>query len=118
MLTAENAQRLLEAWCAVSEEANLISFLDHHGFDLRLSTKVRKIWAEGPIAKLQENPYRMLAFAEWEKVDRMARSLGVTQDDPRGAAAVGGFIERTPNGGEQRSPSAFQGERLAVCYTQ
>ena len=30
----------------------------------------------------------MLAFAGWEKVDRMARSLGVAQDDPRRQVAA------------------------------
>ena len=30
----------------------------------------------------------MLAFANWEKVDRMARSLGVADDDPRRRVAA------------------------------
>jgi exodeoxyribonuclease V alpha subunit len=88
VLSVESAQRLVEAWRAVSEEAGVVSFLEHHGFDIRLANKVRTIWLEAPLAKLQENPYRMLAFAAWEKVDRAARSLGVTQDDPRRQVAA------------------------------
>ena len=80
--------RLVEAWRAVSEEAAIISFLDDHGFDARLADKVRKIWPGDAVTKLTENPYRMLAFAGWEKVDRMARSLGVPQDDPRRQVAA------------------------------
>ena len=83
VLSAECTQKLLEAWRAVSEEAGIVAFLDHHGFDLRLANKIRKVWPRDTLAKLRENPYRMLAFANWEKVDRMARSLGVTDDDPR-----------------------------------
>jgi exodeoxyribonuclease V alpha subunit len=83
VLSAECAGKLVEAWQAVSEEAGIIAFLDHHGFDLHLANKIRTVWPRDTLAKLRENPYRMLAFASWEKVDRMARSLGVADDDPR-----------------------------------
>ena len=88
VLSEDSAQKLVEAWRAVAEEAGIVSFLDHHGFDIRLANKVRKIWPEETVAKLRGNPYRMLAFADWEKVDRMARSLGVAQDDPRRQVAA------------------------------
>ena len=83
VLSAECAQKLVEAWRAVSDEAGIVAFLDHHGFDLHLANKIRKVWPRDTLAKLRENPYRMLTFAAWEKVDRMARSLGVADDDPR-----------------------------------
>jgi exodeoxyribonuclease V alpha subunit len=88
VLSAESAQKLVEAWRAVSEEASVVSFLGHHGFDIRLANKVRRIWPEAALTKLRQNPYRMLAFADWEKVDRMSRSLGVAQDDPRRQVAA------------------------------
>ena len=88
VLSVECAQKLVEAWRAVAEEAGIVSFLDHHGFDLRLANKIRKVWPRDTLTKLRENPYRMLAFADWEKVDRMARSLGVAQDDPRRQVAA------------------------------
>ena len=88
VLSAECAQKLVEAWRAVSEEAGIVSFLDHHGFDIHLANKIRKVWPGETLAKLRENPYRMLAFADWEKVDRMARSLGVADDDPRRQVAA------------------------------
>jgi exodeoxyribonuclease V alpha subunit len=88
VLPEETAQRLVEAWRTVSEEAAIISFLDAHGFEARLADKVRKIWRGDALTKLKENPYRMLAFAGWEKVDRMARALGVTHDDPRRQVAA------------------------------
>ena len=88
VLAEESARRLVEAWRAVSEEAAIVSFLDAHGFDARLADKVRKIWPGDAPTKLNENPYRMLAFAGWEKVDRMAHSLGVAQCDPRRQVAA------------------------------
>jgi exodeoxyribonuclease V alpha subunit len=83
VLSAECAQKLVDAWRAVSEEAGIVAFLDHHGFDLHLANKIRKVWPRDTLAKLRENPYRMLTFAAWEKVDRMARLLGLADDDPR-----------------------------------
>ncbi len=88
VLPVESAQKLVEAWHSVVEEAAVVSFLDHHGFDTRLASKVRRVWPEEPLARLQQNPYRMLAFADWEKVDRAARSLGITEDDPRRQVAA------------------------------
>ena len=60
-----------------------LRFSISYGFDLHLANKIRKVWPRDTLAKLRENPYRMLTFAAWEKVDRMARSLGVADDDPR-----------------------------------
>ena len=88
VLAEESARRLVEAWRAVSEEAAIVSFLDAHGFDARLADKVRKIWPGDALTKLNENPYRMLAFAGWEKVDRMAHSLGIAPCDPRRQVAA------------------------------
>jgi exodeoxyribonuclease V alpha subunit len=95
VLSVESAQKLVEAWRAVAEEASVVSFLDDHDFDIRLANRVRKIWPEEALTKLRENPYRMLAFADWEKVDRMSRSLGVVLDDPRRqVAAVEAYLYR------------------------
>ena len=76
VLSVESAQKLVEAWRAVAEETSVVSFLEGHGFDIRLANRVRQIWPEETLTKLRENPYRMLAFADWQKVDRMSRSLG------------------------------------------
>jgi exodeoxyribonuclease V alpha subunit len=95
VLSEESAQKLAEVWRSVAEEASIVSFLDQHGFDIRLANRVRRIWSKDALTKLQENPYRMLAFADWEKVDRMSRSLGVAQDDPRRqVAAVEAYLYR------------------------
>jgi exodeoxyribonuclease V alpha subunit len=108
VLSEKRAQALVRAWRAVAEEASVISFLDHHGFDTRLANKVRTIWPEEPLAKLEENPYRLLAFAGWEKVDRIARSLGVAEDDPcRQVAAVEACLYRRLDAKHTLTPAAM-----------
>ena len=108
VLSEESAQKLVEAWRAVTEEASVVSFLDQHGFDIRLANKVRRIWPKDALAKLRENPYRMLAFADWEKVDRAARSLGVTQLDPRRQiAAVEAYLYRRLDAKHTLTPRAI-----------
>ncbi len=108
VLAEESARQLVEAWRAVSEEAAIVSFLNDHGFDARLADKVRKIWRGDAVTKLTENPYRMLAFAGWEKVDRMAHSLGVGQDDPRRqVAAVEACLYQRLNAKHTLTPHAM-----------
>jgi len=101
------AAKLVDAWRSVMDEANVIAFLDQHGFDLRLANKLGAVWPEGTIAKLHDNPYRMLAFANWERVDRVARLLGVTEDDPRShVAAVEAFLYRRLDAKHTLTPRA------------
>lgn len=80
---------LLQAWEESRSEARVVQWLDRHGFPLSLATKVVKLW--GPLApeKIEENPYRMLAVAGWEQVDRAAMLIGFPQDaEVRQVAAV------------------------------
>ncbi len=88
VLTDISASRLAEAWEKAAGEAEIIAFLSHYGFDVRLANKVRSIWFDNTIQKLQENPYRMLAFASWEKVDAVARALDVSACDGRRTVAA------------------------------
>ncbi len=116
VLSVETARKLVEVWHDVTEEAGVVSFLDRHGFDIRLANKIRRIWPEKTLAILQENPYRMLAFAGWQKVDRAARSLGVTQDDPRRqVAAVEACLYRRLDAKHTWTPQPIL--LKSVCYT-
>jgi exodeoxyribonuclease V alpha subunit len=116
VLPAETAQKLVQAWRTVTEEAGVVSFLDRHGFDIRLANKVRKIWPGVALTKLQENPYRMLAFAEWEKVDRMARALGVAAQDPRRqVAAVEACLYRRLDAKHTLTPGEVLRDRVAAA---
>jgi exodeoxyribonuclease V alpha subunit len=78
-----SARKLIEAWQEHAREAAVVTFLDHNGVDARLAEKILRHWPEEAVKKLQENPYRILAFTAWPTADRLAMSLGVAADDSR-----------------------------------
>ncbi|MBL6078190.1 AAA family ATPase [Belnapia sp. T18] len=58
-------------------------FFDEIGLDNRLARKAVEFWGDEAVAKLRENPYRLLTICPWSQVDRCARLLGVMADDER-----------------------------------
>jgi exodeoxyribonuclease V alpha subunit len=83
VLTPSMAQSLVDAWQARLPEAELMAFLDSHGFELRLANRLIQVWGDSALSMVQKNPYYMLAFAGWPTVDRAATKLGIKRDDPR-----------------------------------
>jgi exodeoxyribonuclease V alpha subunit len=83
VLTTEIAVSLVEAWRTRRMEAELIEYLDAHGFSPRLAGQLRRAWGDGAKAMLDHNPYFMLAFASWRSVDAAARLTGIGSDDER-----------------------------------
>lgn len=87
--TEEVVDVLLKAWEESRAEARVVQWLDQHAFPLRLAAKVLKLWGVLAPQKIQENPYRMLAVAGWELVDRAAHAIGFPRDsEVRQIAAV------------------------------
>lgn len=84
----EVARRLMLAWLECGREAAVVSFLDKHGVDVRLANKILHYWPADAVEKLQENPYRLLVFAGWPAVDRLAATLGVGPHDERRLVAA------------------------------
>ncbi len=83
VLDSQSAGNLVQRWRENAREASVVAFLDAHGVDVRLASKVLRYWPDRTIEKLQENPYRLLFLAGWPTVDRIARSLGIQSDDER-----------------------------------
>lgn len=83
VLTASIAERLVEVWAEKREEGAIIAYLDKHGFDARLASRLRRIWGGQAIEMLEFNPYYMLAFTDWNVTDAAARKLGIAPDDER-----------------------------------
>lgn len=95
VITPSAAVKLVEVWNKNAEEGEILQLLADCGLDLRLANKVRSVWGREAVEKVRGNPYRMLAFASWNKVDRAARSLGIMRNDPRRqVAAVEGYLYR------------------------
>jgi len=93
VLGGECAGALIARWHENEKEAGVVAFLDAHGADVRLASKVLRYWPDRTLEKLRENPYRLLFLAGWPTVDRIANLLGVRWDDQhRLAAAVESVI--------------------------
>lgn len=83
VLTRPMAQRLVESWATKEAEAAVVDFLDRHGFDPNMANKLRRAWGDKTIDMLELNPYYLLAFASWGKVDGVATKIGIATDDER-----------------------------------
>jgi exodeoxyribonuclease V alpha subunit len=89
VLDGECAANLVQRWRDNAREASVVAFLDAHGADIRLVSKVLRYWPDRTVEKLRENPYRLLFLVGWPAADRIANSLGICSgDDRRLVAAV------------------------------
>ncbi|WP_287849716.1 AAA family ATPase [Acidiphilium sp.] len=79
----ELAQVVIVGWQVMSIDARMFAWLDRHGLSPRLGRALIDLYGAEVIAKVEENPYRLLALASWAEVDRFALSLGITADDLR-----------------------------------
>ncbi len=88
VLDDQSTANLIRRWSESVQEATVVAFLDAHGADVRLASKVLRYWPDHTVRKLQENPYRLLFLAGWPTVDRIAGSLGIQWDDERRLVAA------------------------------
>lgn len=88
IIAPDAAVKLVIAWEEVSAETVAVRWLSAYGFDAGLAMKLMLLYGKDLIAKLSENPYRMLAFASWKATDEAAHALGVKADDPKREIAV------------------------------
>lgn len=94
-LSRSTVERLAVRWRVVSAEIQLVRFLLDHGFEAGLAVRLLRLWPHDALARLRENPYRLLGLESWSRVDRAARHLGIPEQDPRRrAAAVGEILSR------------------------
>ncbi|KQW84707.1 AAA family ATPase [Ensifer sp. Root127] len=92
------AEVLVSGWQGLDTEANTYRWLTSLDLPAQLAEKIISIYSGLPVPAdfieesravgaaiwhLQRDPYRMLAFANWENVDRAAQRMGVTIDDKR-----------------------------------
>lgn len=82
------ASTLIDGWKRLSTEVAAYRWLDRHGFRPSLARKLVDCYGADVTSKLEANPYRLIAFESWARVDDAARSIGVRDDDPRRLAAV------------------------------
>lgn len=89
LLTEKKARALLRGWVLHREKLTVAQWLDEHGVGAEVGALAWKVWGQASVEKLSSNPYRLLAFCSWSKVDGLAARLGVAVDSPvRLVAAV------------------------------
>lgn len=77
------ARRIVDVWGDKKAESAMIEFLDAHGLDWRLATTLNNVWGSRALDLLRNNPYHLLAFASWSRVDAIGTKLGLATDDER-----------------------------------
>ena len=88
LIGEELANVLILGWQEMSVEADVYRWLDARGVPPFLASKLIAIYGREAIAKLEDNPYRLLAFTSWTQADCLGRASGIAPDDPRRLAAA------------------------------
>ncbi|MCA2431205.1 AAA family ATPase [Rhizobium leguminosarum] len=98
LVGSELAEVLLSGWSGLGTEASTYRWLTSLDLSPKLAERIIAIYSGlpvppehaeearavgAPIWHLQRDPYRMLAFADWQSVDRAADSMGIGIDDKR-----------------------------------
>ena len=83
MLPLTQALIACDAWRHQQALADCVVFFDEHGIDRKVAARAVSFWGDQAVAKLRENPYRLLTVCPWASVDRVARQLGFARDDRR-----------------------------------
>jgi len=82
IVTLKKSYILLEGWQQHKEQMQVVKWLDQHGIDSSLGSMVWSVWGKQAIDKLEANPYRLLAFCTWNKVDRLGKQLNIPPNSP------------------------------------
>lgn len=81
ILTKNKAQLIIQAFEGIKHQWEVMHFLVEHRLPFRLAEPLITIYDSEVIFRLKENPYRLLPFVSWDKVDQVAMELGAKHDD-------------------------------------
>jgi exodeoxyribonuclease V alpha subunit len=76
VLTPNKITKIFSGWKKYKSEAELVQWLDSYKIDTSIGNKIWRVWQNNAIDKINENPYRLLAFLSWKDVDSFAIALG------------------------------------------
>jgi len=87
-ISSKVANTIFTEWRAYIDEIPIIKWLQQYGFPGYLALRIYEVYGKESEKKLYENSYRLLAFCNWNDVDKLAFRLGINKDDYRRHAAA------------------------------
>ncbi|MFG6592140.1 AAA family ATPase [Sulfitobacter sp. 1A12157] len=119
LIPADTAIALFESFSDAAAGAELAMYLDALGVDKWLGSKVVKAWGQLGAKSLQANPYLLISWLDWKKVDAIGQSMGISPSDPkRLCAACEYFLYGRLNQGHTWTSVEYAGERLVAFLGQ
>lgn len=82
-LTTKMVQIIVDEYQNYKEEIKIVNWLDEIEAPPRLASDILQFWGKAAIKVLKKDPYKLLPFLNWEKVDTIAAKIGIPQNDPR-----------------------------------
>lgn len=82
-LDKDLTKSLLDGWQKTKLESEIYRWLDRYAVPISMASKILNIYGNQTIKKLEENPYRLLAFSNWKQADAVGCSMGIDKEDPR-----------------------------------
>lgn len=108
VLPQTQAEIVCDAWRHQQALADCVVFFDEHGIDGTVARKAAAFWGDQAVAKLKDNPYRLLTVCPWNQVDDMARALRFAADDARRLiGAVDAALYERLDGKHTATPEPF-----------
>lgn len=88
-LRLHQAEQLLEIWNEYLIELKVSQWLGQYNLPVSVIAHALRMWGHETCEKISEDPYRLLAFHPWAKVDKLARdNFSINDFDPRRLAAA------------------------------
>ncbi|MEP3588844.1 MAG: AAA family ATPase [Marinobacter sp.] len=88
LIPGDTAIALFENFSDAAAGAELAVYLDALGVDKWLGRKVVNAWGQLGAKRLQSNPYLLISWLDWKKVDAIGRRVGVELSDPKRLCAA------------------------------
>lgn len=83
ILSPEDIEIFLQGW-KDEYPGNFYRWMDKHQIPRAIRIRMQEYYGGETIGKIEEDPYRILAFGQpWRVVDDAAHRLGIARDDPR-----------------------------------
>lgn len=83
IVSLDLADTALRAWKEQALEASTYRWLDAQGLPRKIAGALMAIYGDALPEKARENPYRLMAFLPWRRVEALARTAGIDGHDPR-----------------------------------